>query len=105
VLPVLAEADGPVGAGLAVALAYGLGAAEQTGRSAAVDALLILAGRGQLDGVALGREIGVLTMRHALKLTRVIPGLRDAARSGAYADVWAIVAAALPHLLPADGAK
>lgn len=105
VLPMLAEADGPVGPGLALTLAYGLGATEQTDRSAAVDALLVLAGRGQLDGVALGTEIGTLVARGALMPTRIVPGLRDVARSGAYPDVWATVAAALPAMLPADGAR
>jgi hypothetical protein len=104
VLPLLAEADGPVGPGLTLSLAYGLGAAEQTDRSAAVDALLVLAGRGQLDGPALGTEIGALVTHGALKLTRIVPGLRDVARSGAYADVWATVAAALPGVLPKERA-
>ncbi len=57
-LPALAEADGPVGPGLTLALAYGLGARDPVDRAAAVDALLVLAGRHQLEGRALGVELG-----------------------------------------------
>ncbi|HEV8650112.1 MAG TPA: hypothetical protein VG276_12060 [Actinomycetes bacterium] len=100
VLPLLAEADGPVGPGLTLALAHGLGARDQTDRAATVDAALILAGRRQLDGSALGSELGALTALGALPLNGVTPALRDIARSGASALVWAIVAAALPPMLP-----
>jgi hypothetical protein len=47
VLPMLAEADGPVGPGLSLALAYGLGCSHAVDRTGAADALYILAGRGQ----------------------------------------------------------
>ena len=100
VLPLLAEADGPVGPGIALALAYGLGARDPGDRAAAVDALLLLAGRHQLDGPALGTELGVLAALELVRLGRVVPGLRDAARSGAATGVWAILAAAIPGMLP-----
>jgi Family of unknown function (DUF6493) len=100
VLPLLAEADGPVGPGMALALAYGLGARDPVDRAAAVDALLLLAGRRQLDGPALGTELGALATLDLLRLGRVVPGLRDAARSGAATDVWAALAAAIPGMLP-----
>ena len=77
-------------------LAHGLGARDQADRAAAVDALLILAGRRQLDGPALGTEPGALAALDMLQLGRVVPALRDAARSGAAAEVWAIVTAAAP---------
>jgi hypothetical protein len=100
VLPLLAEADGPAGPGLTIALAHGLGARDQADRSAAVDALLVLAGRGQLNGAALGAELGALSGLDAVQVGRVVPGLRDLARAGAAAEVWAIVAAAIPGMLP-----
>lgn len=81
-------------------LAHGLGARDQADRAAAVDALLILAGRRQLDGPALGTEPGALAALDMLQLGRVVPALRDAARSGAAAEVWAIVTAAVPGMLP-----
>ncbi|MCX2947205.1 DUF6493 family protein [Lentzea sp. NEAU-D7] len=96
VLPALAEADGPIGAATHLALAYGLGAAGTVGRAHAVDALLILAARGQLDGRALGEVIGLLLERGDLALNRVVPCLRDAARSGAAAPIWDLLTTALP---------
>jgi len=100
VLPALARADGPVGAGMHLALAYGLGARDQGDRTAAADALVILAARGQLDGEALGRQLGFLVARGTVSLTRVLPGLREVARAGALAPVWPLVAAMLPQILP-----
>ena len=100
VLPALAETDGPVGPGLTLALAYGLGARDPVDRAAAVDALLVLAGRHQLEGPALGVELAALASLGLLQVGRVVPALRDAARSGAPAEVWAITSAAIPGLVP-----
>jgi hypothetical protein len=99
-LPMLAEADGPVGAGMNLAIAYGLAARDRTDRSGAVDTLITLAARGQLDGAALGAHIGSLAARGHLPLNRVLPGLRDVAKAGAPGQMWALVAAALPQTLP-----
>jgi hypothetical protein len=100
VLPALAEADGPVGPGLTLALAYGLGARDPVDRAAAVDALLVLAGRHQLEGRALGVELAALTSLGLLQVARVVPALRDVARAGAPAEAWAITGAAIPGLVP-----
>jgi hypothetical protein len=100
VLPMLAETDGPAGPGLTLALAYGLGARDLVDRAAAVDALLVLAGRHQLEGPALGVELAALASLGLLQVGRVVPGLRDAARAGATAEVWAIASAAIPGLVP-----
>ena len=100
VLPALAETDGPVGPGLTLALGYGLGARDPVDRAAAVDALLVLAGRHQLDGPALGGELAALASLGLVQVGRVVPALRDAARSGAPAEVWEITAAAIPGLVP-----
>ncbi|GAB2808310.1 DUF6493 family protein [Lentzea nigeriaca] len=97
-LPLLAEADGPIGVAMNLALAYGLGAELTVNRAHAVDALLILASRDQFDGKALGEIIGLLVQRGELALNRIVPGLRDAARSGASTQVWDILATALPKL-------
>jgi Family of unknown function (DUF6493) len=104
-LALLADSDGPTGPGLTLALAYGLGAGDQSDRAAAVDAVIALAGRRQLDGDALGREIGELAALGLVTLQRIAPALRDIACSGAGAEVWAIIAAALPRLLPAAGQR
>jgi hypothetical protein len=99
-LPTLAETDGPVGPGLTLALAYGLGARDPVDRAAAVDALLVLAGRHQLEGPALGVELAALASLGLLQVGRVVPALRDAARAGPPAEVWAIASAAIPELIP-----
>jgi hypothetical protein len=96
----LADASGPCGPGLRLTLAYGLGAGDQNDRSGAVDALITLAGRGELDGAGLGEQIATLVGRGDLVLNRVVPALRDAANGGAYPQIWALIAAALPRLLP-----
>jgi len=104
-LPALADADGPVADGMNLAVAYGLGATDRADRAAAVDAMITLAARGQLDGAALGRQVGTLTARGDLLLNRVVPGLRDVANVGAPGPVWALVAAALAQLLPPAGGQ
>jgi hypothetical protein len=99
-LPALAEADGPVGPALTLGLAYGLGARDPVDRAATVDALVLLAGRGQLDGSSLGAEIAALVGLDLLQVGRVVLPLRDVARSGAPGQVWAILATAIPGMLP-----
>jgi hypothetical protein len=101
----LAEADGPVGTATMTALAYGLAARHQRERSGAVDALLAFCGRGQLPAAELGTAVGALVGLEGLKLNRITDSLGDAARAGAYADVWTAIAAALPGLLPAPGER
>ncbi|ANZ41761.1 hypothetical protein BBK82_43295 [Lentzea guizhouensis] len=96
-LPLLAEADGPVGPGLTLALAYGLGAELTVNRAYAVDALLVLASRSQLDGAALGTLLGRCSTAAtpcwaAWSRRCATPPLR-AAR-----PVWDVVVAALPQL-------
>jgi hypothetical protein len=103
VLPLLVEASGAGGSpgpGLRLALGYGLAARDPSTRAAAIRALIILAGRGELDGAALGRDIGDLAARGDVLLTGVVPALRDAREAGAGRQVWALIAAALPRLLP-----
>jgi hypothetical protein len=96
----LAEADGPVQNATLEAFACGLNARHQDDRAAAVDALLVLAARDQLDGAALGRQIGQLAVTTDLMtLARTVPCLQDFARSGAAAQTWEVVAAALPPLI------
>jgi len=96
----LAEADGAVENATLEAFAYGLSARNQDDRAAAVDALLVLAARDQLDGAAFGRQIGRLAVTTELMtLGRIVPCLQDLARSGAAAQAWDVVATALPSLV------
>ncbi|MFJ6772136.1 DUF6493 family protein [Kitasatospora sp. NPDC091257] len=98
-LPLLAEAGGPAGLALHLALAYGLGARHAEDRTAAVDALLVLAARGDLDGALLGRELGALVACGTVMAGRLGAALTTAAETGARATVWSVLAAALPGLL------
>ncbi|HEX8858939.1 MAG TPA: DUF6493 family protein, partial [Actinomycetes bacterium] len=75
VLPPLAEGDGPIGTAFALALAHGLGAGDRADRAAAADALVILAGRGQLDGAALGRELASLVALGLFPVQRLVEPL------------------------------
>ncbi len=100
-LPHLAEADGPAGPAVHLAVGYGLGARFPEDRAAAVDALLVLAARGDLDGGLLGRESADLVLIGAVKPNRLTEALRAAAGTGAYGTVWSVLAGALPGLLGA----
>ncbi|MGW1172626.1 DUF7824 domain-containing protein [Kitasatospora sp. NPDC002543] len=98
-LPLLAEAGGPAGLALHLALAYGLGARHGEDRTAAVDALLVLAARGDLDGALLGRELGALVACGTVMPARLAAALTMAAETGARATVWSVLGPALPGLL------
>ncbi|MCU7821766.1 DUF6493 family protein, partial [Kitasatospora sp. DSM 101779] len=101
-LPALAEAGGPAGPAVHLALAYGLGARHREDRTAAVDALLVLAARGDLDGALLGRESAELVALGPVKPNRLTDSLRAAADTGAHGTVWSVLAAALPQLLAGE---
>ncbi|GAA4053916.1 hypothetical protein GCM10022233_26630 [Streptomyces shaanxiensis] len=60
-------------------MAYGLGARRPEDRLAAVDALLVLAARGQLDAARLGADLGQLVWRGAVKPSRLVESARTAA--------------------------
>ncbi|MFD9442541.1 DUF6493 family protein [Streptomyces sp. NPDC060006] len=99
VLPLIAEAEGEAGEAVHLCVAYGLGARHPEDRLGAVDALLVLAARGQLDAERLGGDLGQLVRRGAVKPLRLAASVRTAATTGAYATVWSILRAALPVLL------
>ncbi|MFJ9819019.1 DUF6493 family protein [Streptomyces sp. NPDC101151] len=96
VLPLLAEADGTAGEAVHLCLAYGLGARHQEDRLAAVDALLVLAARGQLDTARLGADLGELVGRGAVKPQRLAESARTAAATGASATTGEMLRHALP---------
>ncbi|MFC4071255.1 DUF6493 family protein [Actinoplanes subglobosus] len=100
-LPLLADAAGPIGPAVTLALAYGLAARHEADRVAAVDAFLGFAAGTEPFAAALGADLGDLGSDGTIKLARVAPALRDAHQAGAAATVWEVLAAALPRLLPA----
>ncbi|MFJ8045615.1 DUF6493 family protein [Kitasatospora sp. NPDC096147] len=101
-LPYLAEADGPVGPAVHLAVAHALGAQRPEDRTAAVDALLVLASRGDLDPALLGRECAELVREGSVKPGRLARSLTATAETGAHRTVWSVLASALPGLLGAE---
>ncbi|BAL90698.1 hypothetical protein AMIS_54780 [Actinoplanes missouriensis 431] len=118
-LPLLADAGGPPGPAVALAVAYGLGARHAADRVAAIDAFLALTERPGAVTVAagdvlpstgpsaagfaaaVGAELGDLCSDGTVKLARVVEALTDAQVAGATGAVWQLLTAALPRLLPA----
>ncbi|MFI0444168.1 DUF6493 family protein [Actinomadura sp. 6N118] len=105
VLLAMAEADGPAGAATATVLAYGLSAQTKAERAGSVDAVLAFSGRGQLPARELGDAIPTLYRQGRLKINRVAEALDETARAGPHADVWTVLATALPRLLPVRGER
>lgn len=101
----LVEAGGPAGPAVHLAVGYGLGARRPEDRTAAVDALLVLAARGDLDDPLLGRELAELVLIGAVKANRLTDSAQAAAATGAYGTVWSVLVAALPQLLTATPAR
>ncbi|MFB7782008.1 DUF6493 family protein [Streptomyces vinaceus] len=99
VLPGLAAAGGPAGPALHLAVATGLGARHAQDRLRAVDSLLTLAGRAELDTVRLGADLAELLDLGTVKPSRLADALRTAAATGAHATTWAVLAGLLPALL------
>lgn len=99
ILPQLAESDGAAGEAVHLCVAYGLGARHPEDRLAAVDALLVMAARGQLDADRLGADLGQLVRRGAVKPSRLVESVRTAAATGANATVWSVLRHTLPILL------
>ncbi|WMI61171.1 hypothetical protein RBH85_33720 [Streptomyces rochei] len=64
-----------------------------------MDALLVLAAQGQLDGRLLAGQLQALIRNRSSSPKRVVDALRAAAGTGAYATVWSVLEAALPALL------
>ena len=103
VLPALAEAEGPVGPGMSIALAYALGAEAAEDRMSATDAIVTLAARPEpWQPAALGVDLGRAVSHRGVKPTRVLPALADAARAGAHEAVWGVLTGYLPTLLARD---
>ncbi|WP_049565775.1 DUF7824 domain-containing protein [Nonomuraea sp. SBT364] len=101
----LPHAGGPVGTGMAYALTFVMGHSAAADRAVAVDALITLAARDQVPAAALGAAVAHLVRSEVVKLNRVIAALDEVTLSGGHAAVWAVIAATLPRLLPADGAR
>ncbi|MFD3930878.1 DUF6493 family protein [Streptomyces sp. NPDC058614] len=96
-LPFVVESGGPAGYSVHLALAFGL--LWQPESDSAVDAMLVLAARRQLDAGLLGRQLEALLNNGLPHADKAGGSLRAAAETGAYATVWSVLEAALPGLL------
>ncbi|MGW6570211.1 DUF7824 domain-containing protein [Streptomyces sp. NPDC054975] len=101
-LTALAEADGPVGESTHLALALALGCRHAEDRLTAVDTLLVLAARGDLDPHMLGASLTGLIGEGSVKPTRLADAARTAAATGAYGTAWSVLAPLLPSLLTSE---
>ncbi|GAB3143885.1 DUF6493 family protein [Microbispora hainanensis] len=96
----LACGQGPVGEVTAAALAHGLGCEDDGARGIAVDALLVHAARGDLNGDDFGGFLSVLVAAGMVRLGRAVTALADALATGAHIQVWDAAARMLTELLP-----
>ncbi|MER7360248.1 DUF7825 domain-containing protein [Nonomuraea dietziae] len=103
VLAALVHGEGPLGAATAGVIAVGMGHERRRQRAAAGDALITLAARGQLPAADLGAAVASLLQAGLLKLNRVTAVLEEVVMAGAHAEVWSVLAAALPPILPRQG--
>ncbi|MEL5953893.1 DUF6493 family protein [Streptomyces sp. CLV115] len=103
-LLLLAEQDAPAGEAVRLMVAYGLGARHPEDRLLAVDALLILAARQQLDAALLGEQLATLLGNGLIKPNRLADSVRTAAATGAYRTVLSALTGALPGLLAQEKA-
>ncbi|MET9952709.1 DUF6493 family protein [Streptomyces sp. NPDC006339] len=101
-LTALAESDGPAGPAVHLALAVGLGCRHAEDRLTAVDALLVLASRGDLDPALLAARLAELVAEGTVKPNRLADAARTAAATGAYATVRSVLLGLLPALLTAE---
>ncbi|GGV01260.1 hypothetical protein GCM10010275_45340 [Streptomyces litmocidini] len=101
-LTALVEADGPVGRAVSLALALGLGCVDADDRLRAVDGVLVLAARGELNARRLGTELAWLVAKGSVKPNRLADAARTAAATGAYHTVWTVLEAMLPEVLSSE---
>jgi hypothetical protein len=95
-LPVLVEADGPIGPCIEAVVAEGLARADKAARPGLIDGILQLVARDELDTVRCGEQ---LTQVRTYTPPEVLDVLSEMARIGAYATVWGILLGALPGFL------
>lgn len=98
-LPSMAESGGPAGFAVHAVLARSTGTSRAQDQGAVVDAVLVLAARGQLDAALLGRQIAVQVHHAYLATNRLAETLRLMADIGAHGVVWSVFDGALPVLL------
>ncbi|WBB62094.1 DUF6493 family protein [Streptomyces sp. WMMC500] len=93
----LAALPGHKGEAMHRALAEGLNEDRREDRAAAVDAVVVMVSRGELDPAGLAAALGELTVPMA---SRLASALGDASAAVGARAVWPVVSGLLPRLLP-----
>ncbi|TDQ54453.1 DUF6493 family protein [Actinorugispora endophytica] len=98
-LPELAAAHGQAGPVLHMGVACGLGSDEDEHRTAAVDALLVLAARGDLDTGLLAREVAEAARWGTVRPESLAGSMRSLIDAGLHHAAWEALEGALPFLI------
>ncbi|WP_326636790.1 DUF6493 family protein [Nonomuraea fuscirosea] len=94
-------AQGPPGEATAVILAFLL----VQGVPGLVPLILRLAAKGELPAEAIGRQLALVLRRTWLETRPAITALTELAEAGGHHEVWRILRALLPELLPREGQR
>ncbi|GAA0823093.1 hypothetical protein ACFQVD_34215 [Streptosporangium amethystogenes subsp. fukuiense] len=97
----LAACDGPVSEATAVIIAFLLG----SGVPGTIPVVLRMAARGDLPAEAIGRQLALLLRRTWLETRPAISALTELADAGGHHEVWRILRALLPGMLPGEGRR
>ncbi|WP_062358042.1 hypothetical protein [Herbidospora yilanensis] len=102
-LPGLVMADGPLGEATAVILAVLLADGAQDD---VIPMVLRLAAKGELPAESVGRQMALAIRRTSwLEIRPAIAALTDLAEQGGHHEVWRMLRAMLPELLPREGRR
>ncbi|MER7209437.1 DUF6493 family protein [Streptosporangium sp. NPDC000239] len=94
-------AQGPMGESTAVILAYLL----VGGVPGVIPLVLSMAARGELPAEAIGRQLALVLRRTWLETRSAIAALTGLADAGGHQEVWNILCALLPGMLPGEGQR
>ncbi|WP_440104506.1 hypothetical protein [Streptosporangium sp. H16] len=97
----LAACDGPVSEATAVIIAFLLG----SGVPGTIPVVLRMAARGDLPAEAIGRQLALVLRRTWLETRPAIAALTELADAGGHHEVWRILLALLPGMLPGEGRR
>ncbi|MDP9843036.1 hypothetical protein [Streptosporangium lutulentum] len=97
----LAACDGPVGEATAVIIAFLLG----SGVPGTIPVVLRMAARGDLPAEAIGRQLALVLRRTWRETRPAIAALTELADAGGHHEVWRVLRALLPGMLPGEGRR
>ncbi|MEU7744937.1 DUF6493 family protein [Nonomuraea sp. NPDC049158] len=94
-------AQGPLGESTAVILAFLL----TDSVPGVIPLVLSMAARGELPAEAIGRQLALVLRRTWRETRPAIAGLAELADAGGHHEVWRILRALLPEMLPGEGQR